>query len=115
MKIDDGLITKFITPVALSRRLATLNVQCGAPRKSFVQSIQRNKESDRIVDAVLGLARSLGMPAVAKGIEDQAALYRLAGKGCQYGQGFHFGKAMSANRASAFLQETLKKLTSARA
>jgi diguanylate cyclase (GGDEF)-like protein len=81
--------------------------------KSFVQSMQQNNESDRIVDAILGLARSLGMPAVAEGIEDQAALYRLADKGCQYGQGFHFGKAMSSERANAFLQETLTKLTSA--
>ncbi|MDQ7981720.1 EAL domain-containing protein [Paraburkholderia sp. SARCC-3016] len=75
--------------------------------KSFVQSMQSNTESDRIVDAILGLAHSLGMPTVAEGIEDQTALERLVDKGCEYGQGFHFGRAMSAESVRTLLQDAL--------
>jgi diguanylate cyclase (GGDEF)-like protein len=73
--------------------------------KSFVQTMQRDNESEKIVDAILSLAHSLGMPAVAEGIETREALGKLRGKGCEYGQGYHFGKAMSARDAAALLCE----------
>ena len=72
--------------------------------KSFVQSMRANNESDRIVDAMLGLARALGMPAVAEGVEDRSLLDCLLRKGCDFGQGFYFGHAMSAANAAAMLQ-----------
>lgn len=75
--------------------------------KSFVQSMRRSNESDMIVDAILGLATSLGMPTVAEGIEDQVSLERLTDKGCRYGQGFHFGRAMSAEHVRALLKDVL--------
>ncbi|MDO3529538.1 EAL domain-containing protein [Ralstonia pseudosolanacearum] len=71
--------------------------------KSFVQSMQSNNESDKIVEAMIGLAKCLGMPAVAEGIEDRASLDHLIFKGCDFGQGFYFGKAMSAEKAKALL------------
>ena len=72
--------------------------------KSFVQSMRSNNESDRIVDAMLGLARALGMPAVAEGVEDQSLVDQLQRKGCDFGQGFYFGRAMSADDAAAMLR-----------
>ncbi|HVW48891.1 MAG TPA: EAL domain-containing protein [Trinickia sp.] len=71
--------------------------------KSFVQSMQRNDESEKIVDAILGLAKSLGMRVVAEGIEDPAACEKLKQKGCEYGQGYYFGKAIAAVDAGAQL------------
>ena len=71
--------------------------------KSFVQSMQRNDESEKIVDAILGLAKSLGMRVVAEGIEDPAACEKLMQKGCEYGQGYYFGKAIAAVDAGARL------------
>lgn len=71
--------------------------------KSFVQSMQRNDESEKIVDAILGLAKSLGMRVVAEGIEDPAACEKLMQKGCDYGQGYYFGKAIAAIDAGAQL------------
>jgi diguanylate cyclase (GGDEF)-like protein len=73
--------------------------------KSFVLSMQRDNESEKIVDAILSLAHSLGMPAVAEGIETREALHRLRAKGCEYGQGYHFGKAMSARDVATLLCE----------
>nr|CUV32072.1 protein of unknown function [Ralstonia solanacearum] len=52
---------------------------------------------------MIGLAKCLGMPAVAEGIEDRASLDHLIFKGCGFGQGFYFGKAMSAEKAKALL------------
>lgn len=71
--------------------------------KSFILSMLSNHESGRIVEAMLGLARCLGMPAVAEGIEDQSLLDQLRLKGCDFGQGFYFGKAMNAESVKAML------------
>jgi EAL domain-containing protein (putative c-di-GMP-specific phosphodiesterase class I) len=73
--------------------------------RSFVQSMRNNPESERLVDAILGLTRSLNLPTVAEGIEDAAILLRLAAKGCEFGQGYYFGKAMTADDTKDALLE----------
>ena len=73
--------------------------------KSFVQSLHVNTESAKIVDAVLGLARSLGMQVVAEGIEDQAAMAHLLTRGCDYGQGYYFSSAVGADAARLMLTD----------
>jgi diguanylate cyclase (GGDEF)-like protein len=67
--------------------------------RSFINSMLVNSESEKIVDAILGLAKNLKMSTVAEGIEDPAILLRLAAKGCEFGQGYYFGKAMTARCA----------------
>jgi diguanylate cyclase (GGDEF)-like protein len=71
--------------------------------QSFVRSMQNSRESEKIVDAILGLAKNLHLPTVAEGIEDPAVLMRLAAKGCEYGQGYYFGAAMTADSAREIL------------
>ena len=73
--------------------------------RSFVQSVHRDVESAKIVDAVLGLARSLGLPVVAEGIEDGAVMAHLVERGCEYGQGYHFSKAVGPEQARHMLVE----------
>ncbi len=73
--------------------------------RSFVQSVHRDIESAKIVDAVLGLARSLGLPVVAEGIEDGAVMAHLVERGCEYGQGYLFSKAVGAEEARRMLVE----------
>ena len=71
--------------------------------RSFVQSMQTDPESAKIVEAVLGLAKSLGMPVVAEGIEDRLALAHLARRGCDFGQGFYFSRAVPPEAAAELL------------
>lgn len=68
--------------------------------RSFVSDMQANPESRKITDAVLGLAHSLGMSAVAEGIEEAATLIALEQRGCEYGQGYLFSKAVPAAEAA---------------
>jgi diguanylate cyclase (GGDEF)-like protein len=76
--------------------------------RSFVQAMRGNAESEKIIDAILGLTSSLHLPTVAEGIEDEATLRMLAAKGCALGQGFYFGKAMPAEAASALLEHGME-------
>ncbi len=73
--------------------------------RSFVHSMQSNPESEKIVDAILGLTKNLNLQAVAEGIEDSVTLLHLAAKGCEFGQGYYIGKATNAAGARDILME----------
>jgi len=64
--------------------------------RSFVRHLDANQEDAAIVDAVLGLGRSLRIDVIAEGIETRAQHSRLIGLGCKYGQGFLYAKPMDA-------------------
>jgi predicted signal transduction protein with EAL and GGDEF domain len=82
--------------------------------RSFVQAMLENPESEKIVDAILGLTKNLNLATVAEGIEDAAVLKRLAAGGCAYGQGYFFGKAMTASGATALLDRAAAERAAAR-
>jgi diguanylate cyclase (GGDEF)-like protein len=71
--------------------------------RAFVQSMQENPDSENVVDGILGLARSIGMPAIAEGIESPEVRESLINKGCEFGQGYLFGKAIPAAEVAAAL------------
>lgn len=63
---------------------------------SYIQTMGSNVESAQIVRSILSLTKSLNLPTIAEGIED-AETFRLAVEiGCDYGQGYYFGKAVPA-------------------
>jgi EAL domain-containing protein (putative c-di-GMP-specific phosphodiesterase class I) len=72
--------------------------------RSFVSTLARDPESSAIIRAVTTLADGLGVPVTVEGIEDAAAHAAVAGFGCAVGQGWYFGKPMSADQATALLR-----------
>jgi diguanylate cyclase (GGDEF)-like protein len=81
--------------------------------RSFVQSMHDDNESEKIVDAILGLAANLGLTVVAEGVEDPGLAARLAAKSCQLVQGYYFGKAMPARAALEMLRAPARAISSA--
>ena len=73
--------------------------------RSFVESTKDDPESGKIINAILGLTKSLGLPTTAEGIEDAETLDRMVADGCDFGQGFYFAAAMPAAEAAAFARE----------
>jgi diguanylate cyclase (GGDEF)-like protein len=73
--------------------------------KSFVMSINQNPESAAIVNAITRLGDSLNLSITAEGIEDQATEERLRSLGCSRGQGYCFGRPLSAANARRLLAE----------
>ncbi len=63
---------------------------------SFVRSMVHQRESRKIVAAVVGLGQSLGLTTVAEGVETQEQAEMLCWLGCDIGQGWLFGKPISA-------------------
>ena len=72
--------------------------------QSFVR--QNGQSSDKILRAIVSLARDLGLSTVAEGAETELEIVMLAQIGCDYAQGFIFGQPLSANDARRLVGAT---------
>ncbi|KAB8193698.1 EAL domain-containing protein [Nonomuraea phyllanthi] len=84
------------------QRLAVSEVKIDA---SFVHRIADSEDDDRIVRSIVDLVHSLGLRAVAEGVESDEVAMRLAEMGCDMGQGWLFGRPMPAADATVWLRE----------
>jgi diguanylate cyclase (GGDEF)-like protein/PAS domain S-box-containing protein len=64
--------------------------------RSFVNGLGRNADDASIVNATVSLAHSLGLSAVAEGLETEEQLAALRVMGCDYAQGYLFGRPKPA-------------------
>lgn len=71
--------------------------------RQFVQPIVDDDTSRALVASIIGIGKSLGMDIVAEGVETEEHARLVCDLGCDYLQGFHFGRPMSASD----LQDTL--------
>jgi EAL domain-containing protein (putative c-di-GMP-specific phosphodiesterase class I) len=72
--------------------------------RSFVDRLERDRSAAAIVRATLALGRSLGMRAVAEGVETQSQLALLRDEGCTLAQGFFFSPPVSVREIDAMLR-----------
>jgi diguanylate cyclase (GGDEF)-like protein/PAS domain S-box-containing protein len=72
--------------------------------KSFTSGLTRDPEDRSIVTAVIRLAHSLGLRAIAEGVETGGQLELLAREGCDELQGYLFSKPLTEAMAVQFLQ-----------
>ncbi len=71
---------------------------------SFVRELTVSGGKGELVHTILTLARSLGMSAIAEGIETPAQRARLLALGCERGQGFLFSPPVDAPSVEALLR-----------
>lgn len=64
--------------------------------KTFTDELLVGTGSAPLARAVVVLANTLNMQTVAEGIEEPVQARRLLDLGCQLGQGFHFGRPLTA-------------------
>jgi len=69
--------------------------------KSFVDNIARDRQSAMIVASVAKLAISLGLQVIAEGVETDDQRRLLLACGCEFQQGYLFGRPMNARDLSA--------------
>ena len=71
--------------------------------KSFTSGLATNPEDHAIVTAVISLAHSLGLKAIAEGVETEDQLQLLLAEGCDEIQGYYFSKPLPEAAARAML------------
>ena len=72
--------------------------------REFVAGLGVGGEDTVVVAAVVGLAKSLGLTAVAEGVETVEQLAALGALGCHRAQGFHLGRPMTSDALLALLR-----------
>jgi len=97
LSVDD-----FGTAYSSLSRLGALPVDHVKIDQSFVRALDSDgtdaidERAAALVRAVLGIAGSLGLDAIAEGIETEAELTYLREQGCGYGQGYHLMRPTDA-------------------
>ncbi|QLE55998.1 EAL domain-containing protein [Nostoc sp. TCL26-01] len=71
--------------------------------KSFVKRMQDNQENMGLVPAMIGIAASMGMTAIAEGVETQEQLEQLKSLKCDFAQGFLFSKPIEQKLVLDFI------------
>ena len=65
--------------------------------RTFVDGLGRDPEDSAICTAIVSLAHALGLRAIAEGVETPEQLAELRTLGCEYAQGFLFGRPVPAS------------------
>ena len=73
--------------------------------RSFVAGLGEDIEDTAIVGMVIDLAHTLGMEAVAEGVETEGQAGVLEEMGCDMAQGFHFARPLPPEAVPGFLAE----------
>jgi len=87
ISIDD-----FGTGYSSLGRLRTLPVDELKVDRSFITELTTNREGRSIVEGIVALGHTLGMRIVAEGVETREQSDILAAMGCDYAQGYYFGR-----------------------
>ena len=80
--------------LAYLRRLAVDKIKID---QSFVRDITVDADGAAIVRAVIQMARSLGLRTLGEGVETQVNRRALQVLGCDFAQGYFFGKPVPAD------------------
>lgn len=73
--------------------------------RSFVISAAHSAESRKIVEAIVGLGKSLGLRTVAEGVENLGTFSFLKGTGCDQAQGYFIGRPMYGDEIARWTGE----------
>jgi diguanylate cyclase (GGDEF)-like protein len=71
--------------------------------RSLVGALDRDPSARAIVRASLGLGRSLGVDAIAEGVESAEQLQLLAAEGCRRAQGYYFSPPVHPREIDAMV------------
>jgi diguanylate cyclase (GGDEF)-like protein len=75
--------------------------------KSFVQEIGSAPDDEILAHAIIDLTNTLGLVAVAEGVEQRGQDERLQELGCKFGQGYLYSKPLTAEKLEDMLRPVL--------
>ncbi|WP_051439031.1 EAL domain-containing protein [Ciceribacter selenitireducens] len=71
--------------------------------RSFVGDIETSQDSAAIARAIIGLAHSLDLRVVAEGVENERQLAYLRAHGCDFAQGYLFGRPLQGSELDSYI------------
>jgi diguanylate cyclase (GGDEF)-like protein/PAS domain S-box-containing protein len=75
--------------------------------QSFVRDMADDPNDAAIVNAIIQMAKSLGLTTIAEGVEDERQLALLRKQQCDEVQGYYFAKPMPADALESFISKRI--------
>ncbi len=72
--------------------------------RKFVTGVHLSRQNQEIVGALVGLGRALSMEVVVEGVESEEEADALSALGCEFAQGYFFGRPMPAERLPGWIE-----------
>jgi EAL domain-containing protein (putative c-di-GMP-specific phosphodiesterase class I) len=72
--------------------------------RSFITHIQNDGQNTEIIRAIIALSDSLGIQAIAEGVETSFQIHHHKSLGCEFAQGFFFSPPLDAESTRLLLQ-----------
>lgn len=76
--------------------------------KSFVDKMNMNDSSKQYVAAIISIGHIMGLDVIAEGVEEEEQLASLKDIGCDYIQGFIWGRPLPMNEAERLVMEQMQ-------
>ncbi|MBF0137571.1 MAG: EAL domain-containing protein [Magnetococcus sp. DMHC-1] len=73
--------------------------------RAFVPEVTRDPETGLLVEAIMTLAKSMKRKVIGEGVESPEQKEYLRSRGCDYAQGYFFGRPMSGEEFGKFLDK----------
>lgn len=104
LSIDD-----FGTGYSSLSRLKNMPISKLKIDQSFVSGIPEDEDDMKITQAVIGLAKSLGLDVIAEGVETKEQVTFLLEQGCKKVQGYLYSRPQTAEDLSKWLKKNTHK------
>ena len=94
---------------------SSLNMLCLMPIDAlkidmkFAQNVAHTRSGYRMVELVIEMARSLSVPAIVEGVEDETQYRLMKQVGCDIVQGYYFSRPVDANTFDQFFDNPEKE------
>ena len=76
--------------------------------KSFIDRMNSNESSKKYVAAIISIGHVMNFTVISEGVEEPEQLDTLRSIGCDYIQGFLWGRPMSPENATSLVMESMK-------
>ncbi len=96
----------FGTGYSMLSYLSDFNVDNLKIDQSFIRKIEQDHKTRIIVQAIINIAKGLDIEVVSEGVETEKQARILKDLGCDYFQGYYFGRPMPFADAIKFLDNT---------
>ena len=70
----------------------------------FIRTAFRERKDTRLLEAIIGLAKSMNLPTIAEGVETAEQMFTLKSMGCDVIQGYYFSKPLPAEEFETFVR-----------
>ncbi|MCK5915794.1 MAG: EAL domain-containing protein [Deltaproteobacteria bacterium] len=84
--------------------LRDIPLSCVKIDRSFIMDIGKDENAEKLIASIISMAHSLGLQVVAEGVEEQHQADHLSSLGCEYLQGYLFGKPVPEAEVPAFFK-----------